>query len=192
MHTILLLILGLLQAGSPDAFTVQADLQGRYAEISQASLQFVTDADVDDFHDVMYTSDWTVTDMAGQQQDWGQLRLQALHALTMPHPTAIVQSIQKLALVPNGAAAVVNVTTVRTVVDNEGRYGQKGATHTLSETTPIVTRGSPWRVDGSCGLVSRSPCRKSRSISRTTSLNPAEDTMASIERPVAEAFGTTR
>ena len=135
MHTILLLTFGLLQAGSPDAFAVQADLQGRYDEISQASLQFLTDADVDDFHDVMYTSDWAVTDVAGQRHDWAQLRTQALQALTAPHPNAIVQSIQKLSLVPNGATAIVNVTTVRTVVDNEGRYGQKGETRTLNETT---------------------------------------------------------
>jgi hypothetical protein len=150
MHTILLLTLGLLQAGSPDAFTVQADLQGRYDEISQASLQFVTDADVDDFHDVMYTSDWAVTDMAGQRQDWAQLRRQALHALTTPHPLAIVQAIQKLALMPNGATALVNVTTVRSVVDNEGRYGQKGRTHTLNETISYrdtwVTVAGGWKL----------------------------------------------
>jgi hypothetical protein len=150
MYAVVLLALGMLQTGSPDPFVVQTDLQGRYDEISQASLQFMTAADVDDFHDVMYTSEWTVTDLAGHRHGWPQLRAEALEALTMPHPNAIVQSIQKLSLLLNGATAVVNVSTIRTVVDNEGRYGQKGATHTLDETTAYrdtwVTVPGGWKL----------------------------------------------
>jgi len=136
MHAIVLLAAGLLQAGVPDLFSLQADLQGRYDEISQASLQFQTEADIDDFHDVMYTADWSVTDSAGHRHEWADLRAQAIQALTAPPPTAMVQSIRKVALGPAGAIVTVNLTTVRTVMDVEGRYGRKGATHSLNETIP--------------------------------------------------------
>jgi hypothetical protein len=45
------------------------------------------------------------------------------------------QSIQKLSLTSGGAEVVVNLTTVRSIVDAEGRYGRQGAPHTLTETT---------------------------------------------------------
>jgi hypothetical protein len=151
MLTFCALALGLLQAASPDAFSVQADLQGRYDEISQASLQFVNDTDIDDFHDVMYTSDWSVTDIEGRVEDWSQLRAQAVQALSAPRLDAIIQLLQRLALVPGGAIADVTRTTVRTVVDVEGRYGrEKGATHTLNETTSYrdtwVIVGGAWKL----------------------------------------------
>jgi ketosteroid isomerase-like protein len=150
MHTILLLTLGLLQTGSPGVFSVQADLQGLYDEISQASLQFLTETDIDDFHDVMYTPDWVVVDTKGQQHTWAELREQAVQALNVPHHDPMVQSIQKLTLVPGGATSLVNVTIVRTVIDDEGRYGKKGGSHTLTETTPFrdawVTIGDRWKL----------------------------------------------
>jgi ketosteroid isomerase-like protein len=137
MHTILLLALGLSQPNTADLVSIQADLQGLYDEISQASLQFLTETDIDDFHDVMYTPDWVFVDAAGQEHTWAQQREQAVQALTAPHHDPIVQSIQKLTLVPGGASILVNVTTVRTIVDDLGRYGAKGASHTLTETTPF-------------------------------------------------------
>ena len=150
MHTILLLTFGFVQAGSPATFSVQADVQGLYDEISQASLQFLTESDVDDFHDVMYTPDWTVVDIAGQRHTWSQLRDQAVQALNATHHDPMVQTIQKFSLVPGGATAVVNVTVVRTVTDDEGRYGPKGASHTLNETTPYrdtwVTVSDRWKM----------------------------------------------
>ena len=150
MHTILLLMLGLLQSSAPDTFSVQADLQGLYDEISQASLQFLTETDVDDFHEIMYTPDWIFVDTKGQQRTWAELREQAVQALNTPHHDPMVQSIQKLTLVPGGATAVVNVTIVRTVTDDDGRYGRKGASHTLNETTPFrdawVATGDRWKM----------------------------------------------
>jgi len=150
MHIMFVAALGLLQASSPDAFDVQADLQGRYAEISQATLQFATEQDVDDFHEVMYTPDWAVTDVAGQRHEWAQLRAEALQALTAPRLDAMVQSIQTLSLTASGATTVVNITTVRTEIDAEGRYGAKGATHRLNETTSYrdtwVRVGDGWKL----------------------------------------------
>jgi len=139
-------------AESPDPFLVQAAIQGLYAEISQASLQFLTEADVDDFHDILYTPDWTVTDTMGRQHTWMELRAQAIEALQAPHRDPIVQSIQKLTLAPGTASALVNVTIVRSITDTEGKYGKKGDPHTLTETTTFrdtwVSVGDRWKMKG--------------------------------------------
>ena len=136
MTLVVMLALTLLQQGAPpDAFEVQGELQGMYDEISQATLQFVTESDVDLFHEVLYTPDWVFVDRAGQKQTWPQVRERAIQALSAPRLNSMIQPIQKLSLVPDGATAVVRVTTVRTIVDTEGRYGRQGASHTLKETT---------------------------------------------------------
>jgi len=135
MHIVFLLGLGVLQAVATDAFSVQAELQGLYDEISQATLQFVTGADIDQFHDVLYTADWSFVDASGARHEWPQMRDQSIRSLEAPRMDAMLQPIQKLSLVPGGATVVVDVTTIRTIVDNEGRYGKKGASHTLTETT---------------------------------------------------------
>jgi hypothetical protein len=138
MTEVLLLALTLLSpATRPDTFDVRAELQGRYHEISQATLQFETESDVDLFHDVLRTPDWVFVDATGHTQAWSQVRLEAIHALSVPYPDSMNQPIQELSLVSDGATVVVNVTTVRTIVDAEGRYGRQGASHTLTETTPF-------------------------------------------------------
>ena len=50
------------QAIGSEAFNLGGELQGLYEEISQATLQFVTESDVDLFHDVLYTPDWVFVD----------------------------------------------------------------------------------------------------------------------------------
>lgn len=135
MIEVLLLALTLQQGTASDTFNVRAELQGLYDEISQATLQFVTESDVDLFHDVLYTPDWVFVDATGQKQTWPQVREREVQALSAPPLSSMNQSIQKLSLAPDGATVVVNLTTVRSVVDAEGRYGRKGASHTLTETT---------------------------------------------------------
>jgi hypothetical protein len=55
---VLLLVLTMLHPGTrPDTFDLQAELQGLYDEISQATLQFESESDVDLFHEVLYTPD---------------------------------------------------------------------------------------------------------------------------------------
>ena len=150
MHTILLSTFNLLQAGSPDLFSVQTDLQGLYDEISQASQQFLTESDVDDFHDVLFTPDWVIVDAGGRRRTWAEVREQQIRALDVLRRDPMVQSIQKLTLMPGGATALVNVTTVHSIVDADGRYGPKDAPHTLTETTPFrdtwVAIGDRWKV----------------------------------------------
>jgi len=136
-----------------DTFTVQAELQGLYDEISQATLQFVTGADVDQFHDVLYTADWVFIDASGGHHDWRQVREAAVQALAAPHPAAILQPIQKLSVAQGGATAVVQFSTVRTVVDDQGQYGRKGGTHRLTETTTF--RDAWVSIDGMWKLKSR-------------------------------------
>ena len=120
---------------SPDTFDVQVELQGLYDEISQIDVPFMTQSDVDLFHDVLYTPDWVFVDALGQKQTWLQMREHAMQASSAPPLDSMIQRIQKLSLVPDGASTVVNVTTVRTIVDAGGRYGRQGASHTLTETT---------------------------------------------------------
>ena len=141
MTEILLLTLALLgPAALSNTFAVRTELQGIYDEISQATLQFVTASDVDLFHDVLYTPDWVFIDATGHTQTWPQVRQQALEALTAPPPDSMIQSIQKLSLGSDDVTVVVNLTTIRGIVDHEGRYGRQGASHTLTETIAFRDR----------------------------------------------------
>jgi len=147
----LLLAAMLLQQGTvSDAFHVRGELQGLYDEISQATLQFVTESDVDLFHDVLYTPDWVFVDAKGEKHTWSQMRETAVQALSAPPLTWMNQSIQKMSLASDGAVVLVNLTTVRTIVDAEGRYGRKGASHTLTETTTFrdgwVRASDRWKL----------------------------------------------
>jgi len=135
MTIVSLLALSLLQPERPDTFSIRADLQGLYDEISQAMLQFVTEADVQEFHDVLYTPDWVFVDATGVRYSWQQVRPQAVELLKSPRAASIVQPIQKLTLQPNGAVVIVDVAVTRDIVDGDGRYGPRGASHSLTEIT---------------------------------------------------------
>jgi len=149
MHFILMFALTAFQAGASDPFSVQAELQGLYDEISQATFQFATDLDIDEFHDVVYAPDWTLVDASGQRRTWPQVREQAVQALAQPLPNAIWQRIQKLTLAPAGATATVESIVERTIVDADGHYGKKGASHSITETTMFrdnwVNAGDHWK-----------------------------------------------
>jgi hypothetical protein len=154
MTDVLLLTVMLLTPKAPlDAFEVQADLQGLYDEISQATLAFETPADVDMLHDVLYSPDWVLIDQSGQRQTWTQVRERVIQALSAPRPDSMIQPIRKLTLSPDGATVVVNVTIIHAVVDTEGRYGRPGNSHTLTETT--VYRDRWVRVSDAWKLTSR-------------------------------------
>ena len=137
-------------AASRSTFAVQAELQSLYDEDSAAALQFFTPQDVDDFHSVFCTQDWFFLDAAGHRHAWSEMREQAAKQLTEPHALSIAQPINKVSLTRNGAIAVVTETTVRgSITDDEGRYGKKGARHTLTESTKYrdawVQVGNEWK-----------------------------------------------
>ena len=73
-----------------------------------------------------------------------------INTLTGPRLDWIAERIQKLSLVRDGAVAIVNYTAVKPIVDDEGRYGRKGASHTISETTAFrdtwVKTGDTWKL----------------------------------------------
>jgi hypothetical protein len=149
MGILLFLTLAVAQPATHDAFSVRTDLQGLYDEISQTTLQFETPDDVDALHDVLYTSDWTFTDSSGQRHDWAEVRQQSIQRLVDDRPEWITATIQKVSLTPTGASVVVNVTTARTILDEAGQYGRKGASHTITETTVFrdewTETGPNWR-----------------------------------------------
>jgi len=136
-------------AASRNAVAVQSELQSLYDEDSAAALQFFTPQDVDDFHNVFCTEDWFFLDTSGHRLAWSEMREQAAKQLTEPHALSIAQPINKVSLTRNGATAVLTVTTVRGITDDEGRYGKKGARHTLTESTKYrdswVQVGNGWK-----------------------------------------------
>jgi hypothetical protein len=129
--------LAVLGTASPNVFEVQTQLQSLYDEITDGAEQFTSPADVDLFHGVLYAPDFVFVDKGGKTHEWPEMRALAIEAIGMPLPDSSIQSIQKLTLVTGGAAVVVDMTTVRTIVDKDGTYGHKGATHTLTEFTPF-------------------------------------------------------
>jgi hypothetical protein len=139
MITVLLVAVTLAISGaaSSSVFEVQTELQSLYDEITNGAAQFMTPADVDLFHSVLYAPDFVFVDKGGKTHEWPEMRALAIAAIGAPLPDSSIQSIQKVTLVTGGAAVVVDMTTVRTIVDKDGTYGHKGATHTLTEFTPF-------------------------------------------------------
>jgi hypothetical protein len=121
------------EARSPLAFDAAVELQGLYDEISQVDVPFLTQSEVDLFHDLLYAPDWVFVDAAGRKQTWAEFRERATRAASGP-PDSLIQRIERLSLEGDGATTIVSVTTVRTVVDADGRYGRRGATHTITDT----------------------------------------------------------
>jgi len=150
MTVFLFLMLMGLQAGARNTFDMQSDLQGIYDELSQAAMQFGGPEDIDSFHTVFYTPDWVFVDDEGHRHPWSEKRAQAVQALDQPRVDSIQQTIQKLSTAPDGATATTKLTVVRTVVDEEGKYGKEGATHTLTEATTFrdtwVKSGESWKL----------------------------------------------
>jgi hypothetical protein len=142
--------LAISSAASPNVFEVQTELQALYDEITNGTAQFMTPADVDLFHSVLYAPDFVFVDKGGTTHEWPEMRALAIEAIGMPLPDSSIQSIQKVTLVTGGAAVLVHMTAVRTIVDKDGTYGHKGATHTLTEFTPFrdlwVRADSVWKM----------------------------------------------
>jgi hypothetical protein len=120
---------------SPGSLDVLSNLQGLYDEATQVTVPFMTEADVELFDDVLYTPDWVFVDVSGRKQTRADVREQANQAASAAVADSVIQRIQKLSLLPDGATTIVNRTIVNTIVDADGRYGRRGAIHTITETT---------------------------------------------------------
>ncbi len=149
-----LMITMVLQTPAPDPFLVKAELQGIYDEITQATRQFETPADVDDFQAAVYTPTWTFTDASGRRFTWTEMRPHAVDALarTTEEKTDVSSRtlIDKIALTPGGATTTVTSWQERTVVDADGKYGKPGVTHVVDLVTIYrddwVGGGSSWKL----------------------------------------------
>jgi len=163
MFTILILTMALAAAGVPaDAFETQAELQALYDEITDGTAQFAMPSDVDLFHDVRYAPDFVFVDVVGRIHTWPEIREQEIAAIGAPLPDSSSQPIQKLTLAQDHASVVVNMITVRTIVDPDGSYGRKGASHTLTDITPF--RDLWVRVAGEWKLKSRVQIKATRVV----------------------------
>ena len=113
-------------------FNVSAELQGIYDEVSQVEIPIGANTQ-DLYSSVFFTPDWTFVDLAGKRQSWAEKRaLDLSERLATPWDSRI-QRIHSLTILPDGASTVVYVTTTRTIVDSEGRYGRKGVRRTIRE-----------------------------------------------------------
>jgi len=151
MHTLLIAVGGIFQLASQDAFLVHCNLQGMYDEISNATMASRTARDIDMFHTVFYTTDWAFVDADGRRHAWDELRAEAIRALDMPRADAIRQAIQGAPRMrPDGAVVLVHAIVIRTVADDEGRYGLRGGSHTLAEVTTFsdtwLGSGDTWKL----------------------------------------------
>jgi len=137
-------------AKATEVVSVRADLQALYDEISQAGFQFSSATDVDLFHEVLYTSDWTFIDAAGQPRAWQDVREEVIQSVKTRPYTSMIQAVEKLSLVNGGASVDVSVTTVRKIVDKQGRSGHAGETRTLVEKTMFrdawVNANGQWKL----------------------------------------------
>jgi len=145
----------LAQLQRVDTFDVRSELQGLYDAMSQASLQFMTAAEIDEFHTVLTTSAWTFVDETGRKHHRSQMGVDAIHALVAPRPDSITQTIGRLSLDGNVATVLINRTTVRSLARRPGRGGAR----TLAAVTTFRDR---WiRVVGEWKLQSRQQIGKS-------------------------------
>jgi len=134
------LILALMLSSTPqDLFLVQSDLQALYDEINQDSLAFLQPSDVDLFHAVRFTDDWTFVDAQGQRHPWSEMRQAALDRLENEEWSNA--AIQKLvSYKDNTAVVLVNVTVVKKS-STENPTGQKD---TLAQTAEVTTYRDTW------------------------------------------------
>jgi hypothetical protein len=137
MQIVVLALAVALQAAPQDRYTVGGDLQAMYDELTQTMLSSVTPEDVDDFHTVFYTPDWTFTDRSGARHTWADLRENAVRtAGEQPYENAR-DVIRRISMRGDSEIAEVSSITVRMIPDADGKYGARGATHTIAEATPM-------------------------------------------------------
>jgi hypothetical protein len=137
MPIVLLILAAALQSGPQDRYALAGDLQAMYDEIGQAALSAVTPGDVDNFHTVFYTPDWTFTDRSGVRHTWMDVRDEAIRTAAEQPFDAVRDVIRKISFKGDTEIAEVTAITVRTVKDTEGKYGTAGATHTIAEAVPM-------------------------------------------------------
>ncbi len=137
MPIMTLVLAAALQAAPQNRYAVAGDLQAMYDELTQTTLSAVTPQDVEDFHSVFYTPDWTFTDRAGVHHTWAEMRDQSGRtAAGRPFEDAR-DVIQKISVKGSNDIADVSSIRLQTITDTEGKYGARGAMHRIAEATPM-------------------------------------------------------
>jgi hypothetical protein len=140
-------------------FNINTELQGIYDEISQVEIPFGGDTQ-DLYSTVLFAPDWTFVDLAGKRQSWAEKRALDLSEWVATPWDSRIQRIHSLTILPAGASTVVYVTTRRTIVDTEGRYGPKGVCRTLREEAVYSDK---WvKVSDKWKMASREQARPSK------------------------------
>jgi hypothetical protein len=138
MHVLVLSVfsawLGLV---SPADTVLAGDLQAMYDEISQAQLSAQTADDVDNFHAVSCTPDWSVAGIDGVHHSWVDVRAEAVRAAETQPFSFARDIILRITEQGNEAVTEVHSITVRDMVDTAGKYGAAGAHHAIAEVTPM-------------------------------------------------------
>lgn len=143
------LLLGALQTAPDSAFVLQCNLQGIYDEIGVATIGARSASDIDTYQAVFYMPDWVFIDDRGVRRDLAAERARALDA-RQPRFTTVRHAIRKIETTPDGALVTLNLVTVRTLVDTDGKYGRAGLTHTIAEVTRMrdtwTRSGVTWKL----------------------------------------------
>jgi len=138
MLTLVLAISALLQmTPRPDPSQTAGDLQAMYDEITETTLSATSAEDFDNFHAVFFTNDWTFTDRAGVRHVWSDQRDQTIHAYLDAPVDSMRDVIRRADLHEGSASTDVSSIVIRVVVDAEGKYGARGASHRVAVSTPM-------------------------------------------------------
>lgn len=146
----LALAAALQSAPRQDASQTAGDLQAMYDEITETTLSATSAEDFDNFHAVFFTPDWAITDQAGARHTWAELREQTIHDW-LAQPADTMRDVIRRAELHEGAAVTeVSSIVIRSVIDEEGKYGARGAAHRVAESTPMrdhwVQGANGWRL----------------------------------------------
>ena len=134
VSTLFSALLGLV---APDHIVIAGDLQAMYDEIAQAELAAQTADDVDDFHAVSCTTDWSITEADGARRSWAEVRGEIVRdAETQPY-SFMREIIHRVSAQGDEATTEVHAITVQSMVDTDGKYGAAGAHHTIAVVTPM-------------------------------------------------------
>ena len=128
-------------------FGTDVQLQGIYDEMSEVYVPAMTPEDVHLYDQTVFTPNWVFVSASGHSYTQAQMAAREARA---PVPDSTEQLIQSITPVPGGVNVLVTMTTVRSIVDRDGRYGAPGATHALTEATPFadhwVKTPDGWRM----------------------------------------------
>ena len=126
------------------------DLQAMYDEITETTLSATSAEDFDNFHAVFFTSDWTFTDRQGVHHTWSELHDAAIHDWLNQPADSMRDVIRRADLRDASAVTDVSSIVIRVVVDADGKYGARGASHRIAESTPMrdhwVLGETGWKV----------------------------------------------